>query len=92
MKILTARKFVYRLAPERHPERWRKQRRNWDYIQEVYLSPEKRRHNVILLQQAKTTLKTPGTTVHLRQNTHFLEKRFCFWQEGNQRVRNRFSA
>ncbi|EAV3689470.1 hypothetical protein E2W85_20825 [Salmonella enterica] len=37
----TARKSVYRQAQEQHPERWSQQLRNWDYIQEVYLNPEK---------------------------------------------------
>ncbi len=41
MKILAARKAVYQLAREQHPERWRKHLRNWDYISEVYLNPEK---------------------------------------------------
>lgn len=25
----------------KHPERWSQQLRNWDYISEVYLNPEK---------------------------------------------------
>ena len=29
------------LAHQQHPERWSKQLRNWDYIAEVYLNPEK---------------------------------------------------
>ncbi|EIK8162742.1 IS3 family transposase [Escherichia coli] len=41
MKILAARKAVYQLAREQHPERWGKHLRNWDYISEVYLNPEK---------------------------------------------------
>ncbi|EAV1301053.1 hypothetical protein PB882_000214 [Salmonella enterica] len=41
VKILAARKSVYRLAHQQHPERWSKQLRNWDYIPEVYLNPEK---------------------------------------------------
>jgi hypothetical protein len=41
VKILAARKSVYRLAHQQHPERWSKQLRNWDYIAEVYLNPEK---------------------------------------------------
>lgn len=61
MKILAARKAVYQLAREQHPERWRKHLRNWDYISEVYLNPEKRLHNVILLQKATTTLKNAVT-------------------------------
>lgn len=56
-RILAARKSVYRLAHQQHPERWSKQLRNWNYIVEVFLNLEKRRHDVILLQQATTTLK-----------------------------------
>lgn len=41
MRILAARKSVYGLAHKQHPERWSKQLRNWDYIAEVYLNPEK---------------------------------------------------
>ncbi|EMY2016282.1 transposase, partial [Salmonella enterica] len=41
VKILAARKSVYRQAQKQHPERWSQQLRNWDYIQEVYLNPEK---------------------------------------------------
>lgn len=41
MKILAARKAVYQLARKQHPERWGKHLRNWDYISEVYLNPEK---------------------------------------------------
>lgn len=40
-KILAAGKSAYRLAHQQHPERWSKQVRNRDYIQEVYLNPEK---------------------------------------------------
>ncbi|EOA4822681.1 hypothetical protein ACH2OB_004727, partial [Escherichia coli] len=28
-------------ARKQHPERWGKHLRNWDYISEVYLNPEK---------------------------------------------------
>ncbi|HHR8285274.1 TPA: integrase core domain-containing protein, partial [Salmonella enterica subsp. enterica serovar Muenchen] len=41
VKILAARKSVYRQAQKQHPECWSQQLRNWDYIQEVYLNPEK---------------------------------------------------
>ncbi|CAI2045415.1 Integrase core domain [Serratia fonticola] len=41
VKTLAARRSVYRLAHEKHPERWSKQIRNWDYILEVCLNPEK---------------------------------------------------
>ncbi|KFC06146.1 transposase [Trabulsiella guamensis ATCC 49490] len=41
MKILAARQSVYQQAREQHPERWSKHLRNWDYISEVYLNPEK---------------------------------------------------
>ncbi|MBL5912423.1 IS3 family transposase [Enterobacter asburiae] len=41
MKILAARKSVYMLAHQQHPELWSKQLRNWDYIAEVHLNPEK---------------------------------------------------
>ncbi|HAF2409529.1 TPA: hypothetical protein G9E90_004965 [Salmonella enterica] len=41
VKILANRKSVYRLAHQQHPELWSKQLRNWDYIPEVYLNPEK---------------------------------------------------
>uniref|UniRef100_UPI001CBD656F hypothetical protein n=1 Tax=Escherichia coli TaxID=562 RepID=UPI001CBD656F len=41
MKILIARKAVYQLAREQHPERWSKHLRKLDYISEVYLNPEK---------------------------------------------------
>ncbi|HGG6757228.1 TPA: IS3 family transposase [Salmonella enterica subsp. enterica serovar Java] len=40
-KILSGRQHVYRLAREQHPERWSKASRNWNYIQTVYLNPEK---------------------------------------------------
>ena len=41
MKILAARKSIYMLAHQQHPERWSKQLRNCDYIAEVHLNPEK---------------------------------------------------
>ncbi|WP_289627725.1 hypothetical protein [Escherichia coli] len=41
MKILIARKAVYQLVRDQHPERWSKHLCNWDYISEVYLNPEK---------------------------------------------------
>jgi len=41
VEILAARKSVYRLAHQQHPERWSQQLRNWDYISEVYLNPDK---------------------------------------------------
>ncbi|HIB1590417.1 TPA: integrase core domain-containing protein [Salmonella enterica subsp. enterica serovar Muenchen] len=41
VKILASRKSVYSLSHQQHPERWSKQLRNWDYIPEVYLNPEK---------------------------------------------------
>ncbi|EAV2981190.1 IS3 family transposase [Salmonella enterica] len=39
--ILSARKVVYQLARQQHPERWGKEIRNWSPIYEVYLNPEK---------------------------------------------------
>lgn len=38
--ILSARKVVYQLARQQHPERWGKGIRNWSPIYEVYLNPE----------------------------------------------------
>ena len=40
-RILSARKEVYQLARQQHPERWGKEIRNWNPINEVYLNPEK---------------------------------------------------
>ncbi|MGQ3665297.1 IS3 family transposase [Citrobacter braakii] len=40
-KILAARKSVYRLAHQQHPERWSKQLRNWEHIPAVNLNPDK---------------------------------------------------
>ncbi|EIR3572665.1 transposase [Salmonella enterica] len=39
--ILSARKEVYQLVRQQHPERWGKEIRNWNPINEVYLNPEK---------------------------------------------------
>lgn len=39
--ILAQRKHVYRLARERHPERWANQTRAWEAPQEVFLNPSK---------------------------------------------------
>ncbi|MCT8342326.1 IS3 family transposase [Photorhabdus kleinii] len=40
-QILLNRKAVYLAAHQHHPERWSKEIRNWEPIQEVYLNPEK---------------------------------------------------
>ncbi|WP_414477541.1 IS3 family transposase [Photorhabdus khanii] len=40
-QILLNRKAVYLAACQHHPERWSKEIRNWEHIQEVYLNPEK---------------------------------------------------
>ncbi|MDX7992362.1 hypothetical protein FE393_13700 [Xenorhabdus sp. psl] len=40
-QILLNRKAVYLAARQQHPERWSKEIRNWEHIQEVYLNPEK---------------------------------------------------
>jgi len=39
--ILKNRKRVYQKAKKEHPERWSGDTRNWDYIDEVNLNPEK---------------------------------------------------
>jgi len=39
--ILEQRKAVYEKAKIRSPERWSKSTRNWDYIDAVYLNPNK---------------------------------------------------
>nr|WP_157823178.1 hypothetical protein [Psychromonas sp. MB-3u-54] len=39
--ILINRKNVYQKAKSAHPERWSGKTRNWDYINEVNLNPEK---------------------------------------------------
>ncbi|PKH04525.1 IS3 family transposase, partial [Psychromonas sp. MB-3u-54] len=39
--ILIKRKNVYQKAKSAHPERWSGKTRNWDYINEVNLNPEK---------------------------------------------------
>jgi len=39
--ILKNRKLVYERAKRQHPSRWAKSCRNWKFIHEVYLNPEK---------------------------------------------------
>ena len=39
--ILKNRRSVYKKAKKKHPERWSGDTRNWDYINEVNLNPEK---------------------------------------------------
>ena len=39
--ILSKRKIVYQNAQLKHPERWSRKSRNWDFIDEVLLNPEK---------------------------------------------------
>lgn len=75
MKILAARKSFYRLAHQQHPERWSKQLRNWDYIAEVHLNPEKEAtwRNFITtgdnyLEKFRELLFTPSQNTHI---THF---------------------
>ena len=43
--ILKNRKNVYQKAKKKHPERWSGETRNWDYIDEVNLNPEKIKQN-----------------------------------------------
>jgi hypothetical protein len=40
-QILAKRKEVYEKAREKHPERWTRNIRNWDYIPQVALNPVK---------------------------------------------------
>ena len=40
--LLKKRKQVYWEAQQRHPERWSRQARNWEFIDEVYLNPDKK--------------------------------------------------
>jgi hypothetical protein len=37
--ILTKRKKVFELAKQRHPERWSRETRKWEYQTEVWLNP-----------------------------------------------------
>ncbi len=41
LDILHRREVVYQEAQCKHPERWSKQSRNWDFIDEVKLNPDK---------------------------------------------------
>ena len=43
--ILKNRRSVYQKAKKKHPERWSGKTRNWDYIDEVNLNPEKIKQN-----------------------------------------------
>jgi putative transposase len=44
-KILEARKLVYEKAKKRQPNRWSKDIRNWDMINEVKLNPLRSKEN-----------------------------------------------
>ena len=41
IEILAKRKLVYKQAKLENPIRWSSDIKNWDHIEEVYLSPEK---------------------------------------------------
>ena len=41
--ILAQRKYVYKAAKMKHPERWSLDIRNWDPVTEVHLNPEKQK-------------------------------------------------
>ncbi len=40
IELLEKRKETYKKAKQRNPERWSKDIRNWDHIEEVYLNPD----------------------------------------------------
>ncbi len=52
--ILAQRQTLYQAAKARHPERWSRQTRNWQPVQEVYLNPNKtdRNETVNMMEKA----------------------------------------
>lgn len=48
IEILEKRKLVYKKAQEKNPNRWSKEIRNWNYVQEVSLNPLKNKKEVAI--------------------------------------------
>jgi len=52
--ILAQRHLVYEAARAKHPERWSRNTRSWDYTEVVYLNPDKQssEHSEVIMNKA----------------------------------------
>lgn len=48
IEILKNRKLVYEIAKQKNPNRWTRQIRNWNAVEEVYLNPLQNKNEVVM--------------------------------------------